>query len=126
MRTILDTSKDNEQASELFSNCFETEPGIGSRPNGEANNALDHNIPYGDDSQWSAMWADNLCGTFTEKTSMLPKRCRTTLSHFYRRLLLFEPLAASKSIQWRIRGQEPGDVSTDYSLAEDTSSSTVQ
>ncbi|KAL8885930.1 MAG: hypothetical protein Q9192_006568, partial [Flavoplaca navasiana] len=65
MRTSLDdTPKCDEHATGIFNKWFETESATNSRIN-EDSHTLDHKIPCGDDSRWSTMWADYLCGDFS-------------------------------------------------------------
>ncbi len=70
---MLNTPEDIEQSSELLSNWLETQPRTDTLMDGEDNDSLDHNIPCGVDSIWSAIWAEKLCGIFTERTSISHK-----------------------------------------------------
>ncbi len=78
MRTLLETPKRDENSSEIFTKCFETESAMNLLTGEEDSHTLDHKIPCGDDSQWSTMWADYLCGTLTAMTPSYPsgvQRC---------------------------------------------------
>ena len=78
MRTLLETPKRDGNTSEIFNKCFETESAMILLTGEEDSHTLDHKIPCGDDSRWSTMWADYLCGTLTARTPCYPssvKRC---------------------------------------------------